>query len=464
MTSVARLPRWYQPFTRPATYKTVYGGRTASKTRTVAQSYVLKAMNRHVYCAATREFNVTVDKSVKKALVWAIKHLEVEHLFDIQAYKILCPHTESEFFFAGLERHPENLRGWEGVTDVWVDEAHRLSVTAAEIMIPTVLRGDNPVEMMFTWNPKYRTDWVWRRFVDNPRPGDIIRKISWRDNPWFNAQSNEERLAYKRDNPERYPHVWEGLPDDASANRKVLPYNLLQLCVDAWDRRPSLGAFRTAGLDVSDTGDDYNALALRAGPELSDISTWRGSLEFTPAHTARRAKRRVMEYGAKRFMYDAVGVGAGIRGPIHEDPKPTFRVEGCNFGGKVQAPDVNFTRGRDPQTNGEYFFNWFAQASWAVRLRAELTNRLMNGEDVDPHKCLFINPKIRNIDSVLAILAQPEWEDKTGKLKVIKQPKEAGEQAPPSPDEYDAVVLAYSSDCSRGLQELPPSSKLVVNE
>ena len=46
------------------------------------------------------------------------------------------------------------------------------------------------------------------------------------------------------------------------------------------------GAFSTAGLDVADTGDDQNALCLRAGPELYYLDLWRGSEEFT--HVAHR--------------------------------------------------------------------------------------------------------------------------------------------------------------------------------
>ena len=64
----------------------------------------------------------------------------------------------------------------------------------------------------------------------------------------------------------------------------------------------------------------------------------------------------------------------------------------------------------------------------------------MNGEDVDPHNCLFINPAIPKLQDVLAQLAQPEWDDSSGKLRIKKQPHEAGEQEPDSPDAYDAAI------------------------
>ena len=72
-------------------------------------------------------------------------------------------------------------------------------------------------------------------------------------------------------------------------------------------------------------------------------------------------------------------------------------------------------------------------------------------ETIDPHKCLFINPEIPKLADALAELAQPEWNDDAGKLKVDKQPREPGESKPASPNAYDAVVLAFSSDAKKGL-------------
>ena len=240
-----------------------------------------------------------------------------------------------------------------------------------------------------------------------------------------------------------------------SAKRKVLPFALLQLTVDAWPQRPPRGAFRTAGLDVADTGDDLNSYAARSGPELFHVESWLGSLAYTPSHTARRAARRCQTHGVGLLLYDAGGPGAAIRGPLNEYLTAgggALRHQGCHFGGKVQAEDVSFIRGRNPRTQKQYFFNWAGQAGWNVRLRADMTQRLMAGEAVDPHRCLFINPDIPHLADVLAQLAQPEWTDRTGKLKIEKQPREPGEAIPPSPDDYDSTILAYSPDAKRGLR------------
>ena len=54
---------------------------------------------------------------------------------------------------------------------------------------------------------------------------------------------------------------------------------------------------------------------------------------------------------------------------------------------------------------------------------------------------------------MLAQLAQPEYDDEGGgKTRIDKHPSHAGETAGPSPDAYDATILAFSSDLRRGVK------------
>ena len=82
-----------------------------------------------------------------------------------------------------------------------------------------------------------------------------------------------------------------------------------------------------------------------------------------------------------------------------------------------------------------------------------MTQRLVNGEDVPLERCLFINPDIPELEDVLSEMAQPEWDDSSGKLKIIKQPRAPGESKPASPDSWDAALMAFSTDARRGLRE-----------
>ena len=113
----------------------------------------------------------------------------------------------------------------------------------------------------------------------------------------------------------------------------------------------------------------------------------------------------------------------------------------CNFGGKVQGANVIYERSRPKSiTNEQYFRNFGSQAGMAMRQRADMTARLLKGEQVDPHRCLFLNPEIPHLEDIMADMAQAEFEDSTGKTRIEKQPHGPGEPKPPSPPTYSIVA------------------------
>ena len=427
------------------------GGRGSSKTYEITQALTLKGTLEPLRICVAREHLKSIEESAKQEIEQRARSLGV---LNPQGYTVTLNKIDhangTHLFFIGLSKlSEEDIKGLSDVDIVWVEEAHKMSHSSWELLRPTIRKDRS--QIWASWNDRFRTDAI-SKFKDAMRHDSRVWycKVNYRQNAFFTEKSNRDRLRDKILNPDRYPHIWEGEYDDASAKRKVLPYALLQICVDAWDKRPTRGAFVDAGFDVADTGSDKNALALRAGPELFDLTTWRGSEAFTPSHSTRKVKNRLDDEDTNRLFYDAGGVGAGVRGPLME-LNPTFRVRGVQFGGKVQMPDVTFIKRSNAggKTNKEYFQNWASQAGWVLRLRANNTQRLVNGEDIDPHKCLFINPDIKNLEDILAELSQPEWDDNDGKLKINKKPREPGEQEPPSPDCYDAAIMAFSGDAGR---------------
>ena len=58
--------------------------------------------------------------------------------------------------------------------------------------------------------------------------------VNFHENPWFPAELEAERIALQTEEPDRYQHVYMGLPDDGDANKQVLTYVVLQQCIEAW--------------------------------------------------------------------------------------------------------------------------------------------------------------------------------------------------------------------------------------
>ena len=441
------------------------GGRAGSKTWEFSQAIMVHGHARSMRICVAREHLKSIEESAYIEMRGRAQGLGLIRPDCYTFQKTAIDHANgTHIFFIGLSKcSEEDIKGLSDVDLVWVEEAQTMSHSSWRLLRPTIRKEGS--QIWCSYNPRLRTDAI-SKFESNSRKIKDKRvyhvHVTFRDNAFFTARSNRDRIADKRANPDEYGHIWKGDFYDVSARKKVLPYPLLKQCVDAWHLRPKHpSAFRFGGLDVADTGLDKNVLALRAGPCLDEVHKWRGSLKFTTSDSARKAANLGSAYGITRMHYDAGGVGAGVRGPFQE-MRPSFSVRGQHFGGAVELPDVPFTRvGDRVVTNGEYFKDWSSQAGWLLRLRAMNTQRLVAGEAVDPEMCLFINPKIVDLEDVLAELSQPEY-DTTAKLKTDKKPREAGEPEPPSPDFYDGVVLSFSNDLRRIDRFLAPSERAQI--
>ena len=450
--------RWAEPlyqFPSEYDYRIMHGGRASSKTNEITRAIVTLGHISPMRICAAREHLKSIDESAKPELEARIREMGLMRPDCYTVTKTAINHANgTHIFFIGLSKmSEEDIKGLAMVDLLWVEEAHRMSETSWELTDPTIRKDDS--EIWLSFNPQHRYQAAWKLAQRTDDPAFWIKQVNWRDNEFFTGRNNRSRLRDQIENPQRYEHIWEGQPDDAGDVRKVLPYGLLQLCVDAWDKRPIRGVFGTSGFDVADTGDDENAWAGRFGPELFWIETWRGTDDFTVSDSARKAGGLAVANGIARLDYDAGGVDP-VKGPIKEwirDTGHRLKPNPCRFGGQVQSGDVIYELARPVSIyNKQYFFNWAAQAGSVLRRRALMTERLVKGEDVDPHDCLFLNPDIPRLGDFMAQMAQPEWSDDTGKLKIDKQPHKAGETEPKSPDAYDAVVLAFSYDAHRGLK------------
>ena len=466
-----QINRWaadlYEPHGKlPIDYALIDGGRASSKTYEISQALVVKAVREPLRILVTREHLKSIRQSAHTELRRRAAALNLIGPDGFEVTETAIRHVNGgEFLFHGLSKmSEEDIKGLAYIDITWVEEAHMMSHSSWELLRPTVMRNPR-AQIWSSWNPKYRTDAIsefMEKNLDDPRVW--YRRVNWRDNAFLSDTMERERLRYKKENPERYPHIYEGEYDDVSDKRKVLPHSMVQMCVDAWHLRPQpRGAFIEAGYDVADTGTDKNALVLRSGPEIFMVDTWAGSQTFTLSDSARQVAKAMADNGADRLFYDGGGVGAGIRGPLIDNKVP-FQHRAVQFGGKVDKPDVNYLRRSSggSKTNAEYFSKWADQAGWILRLRAANTARLMAGEPVDPDNCLFIDPEMPGLRDLMKELSQPEWDDRTGKLKIEKQPHEPHQTPPPSPDMFDAARLAFGREAGMGARLMSPTMQGII--
>ena len=413
----------------------------------IAAALVLDSARKPMRIACVRENQNSIEQSAKAVITGWIHRLGMTDQFIISKNTIDHKITGSHFFFKGLNQVTEDaVRGWENISRCWVEEAHRISQSSREVLYPTIFRNDS-AEIWMSFNPKNRNDPVFLDFVSEKRRAKNawIRKVNYNDNPFFPEVAEIERQETLDNEPSRYAHIWLGETDDEGDAQKVLPYTLADLCRKAW--KEHYGTFDVrgtlhVGLDVAESGADKNALVARRGPLLTHVEQW---TKRTLGQTARKADSYCRREGATVMYYDRGGIGAGIRSHLIDMGSRPYAPRGINFGSAVMGEKVEYTRGA---TNADFFNRRNAQLAWALRLRAQKTEKLMKGEVVNKDHCLFINAEMPNVEALLTQLAQPEYEENmSGRLVVKKTPDNL-----PSPDMFDATCLAFGNDSRFGLR------------
>lgn len=202
-------PRVFAPLLAPSRYKGAHGGRGSGKSHFFAELLVEEALSEKAMTAlCIREVQKSLKESSKRLIEGKIQALGVGHLFKVYEDRIVTP-GDGLFAFVGMQNHTaESIKSYEGFKRAWIEEAQSISERSLSLLRPTIREAGS--EIWASWNPRRKTDAI-DRFL---RAGDIDNAIvvqaNWRDNPWFPAELEKERLTDLDKYPERYEHIWEG--------------------------------------------------------------------------------------------------------------------------------------------------------------------------------------------------------------------------------------------------------------
>ena len=440
-----------------------------------------------VRLASARQFQNSIAESVKIVIEHYIKEFDLQDEFEI--HKFAIDHVDgSHMFFPGFDRNPESLMGIEGVNVLWVEQAETVG-SEMEKVIPTFIRTPG-IELWFSWNASKRNQWCWQRFKEHQRSTDVVAHVNYNDNPWWFVHCSacmerypwdeaggacakcggeklpglvefeRERQAIEVGEPDRYEHVYLGVPDDGDASRQVLTYSMVQACVRAYE----LGLYgdlaeapvTDMGFDVAEGGRDKCAQVIRRGPCIEFVDQWPG-VAGDLSVAARRVVQNAEDYESTsdrniwRLYYDASSPMRREFTALGQKSRPVA------FGGVVGGPDRMYERKRP---NKEVFARRNIQMGDSLRLRANRTVRLLKAHDegrtlgddeISPARALFINPKIKHLEAFKSDLTQPirRRNPTTGKWELDKR---GGDENAESPDRFDAVCLAYARDSDHGLR------------
>lgn len=212
---------------QPAQHKAFYGGRGSAKSHAIATYLVIVASNSTQRIVCARQFQNSINDSVKELIENKIKALGLLEQFTITEREIVHRGTGSRFTFVGLDRNPHSIKSLEGADICWVEEASTINNRSMEILIPTIRKPGSSI--IWSWNPDHETDPVDQFFrgTNNPkwiRPADsIIQRVGIEDNPWFYSTSMPNQMWQMMvGNFNRYRHIWLG-EYDHDYEGKVFP-------------------------------------------------------------------------------------------------------------------------------------------------------------------------------------------------------------------------------------------------
>lgn len=233
----------------------------------------------------------------------------------------------------------------------------------------------------------------------------------------------------------------------ASVEGVLIPSAWVQSAIDAHkklDIRPS--GDRIGGLDVADEGKDKNSFAGRHGVVLNYLDTWSGKGDDIFG-TTQKAIDICLDLSIRAFLYDADGLGAGVRGDArvinerNEDQGiAEIQTDPFRGSGSVHEPDEEMVEARK---NIDFFANLKAQMWWSLRMRFQNTYRALNGMEYDPDSIISLSSDDLNESELKALtveLSQPTYtKNGAGKILVNKQPAGAA-----SPNRADSVMICFS--------------------
>lgn len=195
---------------QPRRFKGLKGGRGGAKSHFFAEYLVADCVRQHIRAACVREVQNSIKESVKQTIEDKIRKFGLTSRFKITEREIVYPATDSLFIFRGLRNHTAaSLKSLEGYNRALYEEAQQLSQHSIDTATPTFRAPGT--EQLFAWNPDQADDPVDKFFRNNANDPDFIcRHVNYDDNPWFPEGLRRDMERDKRNDPEKYEHIWRG--------------------------------------------------------------------------------------------------------------------------------------------------------------------------------------------------------------------------------------------------------------
>ena len=268
------------------------------------------------------------------------------------------------------------------------------------------------------------------------RFGGAVRVFvhDWRDDPRKNQSWYDKKK--KKAIAEGLEHIFAQEIDRdyaASVEGVFIPAKWVQAAVDF---PVEVEGVKQAGLDPDDEGKDGKAMVIRHGVKVLSCNHWHAG---DTTETAREARRESLEQGVSVLVYDATGVGAGIKGELNSLEKTSnekIRHVGVH-NASTHLPGKYEDTGR---LNKDLFANIRAKNMWSLRRRFEKTYEVAFNIAIHPQDQLISIP---NDPELISEISRPKRESSGAGEILVESKKKMRDRGVPSPNRLDALCLAF---------------------
>ena len=293
-------------------YHVDYGGRGSAKTWTWADAVVVEASLRPIRVLVAREFQISIEESIKDEIETAITNRGLDGFFDCRKTWI-DGLNGSKFIFKGIKNNIKNLKSISNVDIVLCEEAEDVQKDSWDKLLPSIRpkSGKDPI-FIIIFNPGNELDDTYQRWVVTPPEQCISKLINWRDNKYFPEFLDKQRLHCKKTMPKKeYDHIWEGKPKGPEGDIIIdLEWIKAARFASNHTEWQSVGRDQV-GYDPAGQGRDSNAVAGKTGNCVDEIDEWVKSPDLKEA--SKRAFSMTVRRGSEDMLFDSCGgFGDGV--------------------------------------------------------------------------------------------------------------------------------------------------------
>jgi phage terminase large subunit len=188
-------------------YRVSWGGRGAGRSWNFARALLILGLVAPLRILCAREWQSSIRDSVHKVLSDQIALLGLSAFYTIQETTIIGANG-TEFIFKGLRRDIGAIKSTEGINICWIEEGQSVSARSWRELTPTIRATGS--EIWITFNTGSEDDATYQRFVAHPDASSIVRKTSFKDNPWLPDVLRKDEESSRLRDPEEHAHVWLG--------------------------------------------------------------------------------------------------------------------------------------------------------------------------------------------------------------------------------------------------------------